>query len=205
MSARAEAVHRGLNLEYFTVAWNLLEALVALISGAVAGSIALISFGLDSLIEVASGSILLWRLRSDQDVTRRAAVEKRALTLVGISLLALAVYVSGEAVSTLAKKEAPERSFPGIALAVVSLVVMPRLARAKRNVASALASPALHADSQQTDLCVYLSAILLFGLLLNAAWGLWWADPVAGLAMVPLIVYEGVQALRGKTCCDDCG
>lgn len=204
MSTRAAAVQRGLSLEYFTVAWNLLEALVTLVSGAVAGSIALIGFGLDSLIEVASGGILLWRLHSDYDEERREAVEQRALKLVGISLLALAAYVGGDSVLSLVRREAPEQSLPGIALAIVSLVVMPLLARAKRKVAAALGSPALQADSRQTDICVYLSAILLLGLLLNAALGWWWADPAAGLIMAPLIVYEGIQALRGKTCCDDC-
>lgn len=205
MNTRAAAVHRGLNLEYFTVAWNFLEAVVALVSGAVAGSIALIGFGLDSLIEVSSGGILLWRLLSDHDEERRATLEQRALKLVGISLLALAAYVAWDSVLSLARSEAPGRSLPGIALAIASLIAMPLLARAKRRVASALGSSALHADSRQTDICAYLSAILLLGLLLNAARGWWWADPAAGLLMVPLIAYEGLQALRGKTCCDDCG
>lgn len=204
MSTRTAAVHRGLSLEYFTVAWNLLEAVVALISGAVASSIALVGFGLDSLIEVSSGSILLWRLHSDDDEERREAVEQRALKLVGISFLVLAAYVAGDSVLSLVRREAPERSLPGIVLAVVSLIAMPLLARSKRKVASALGSSALQADSRQTDICAYLSAILLVGLLLNAAFEWWWADPVAGMVMVPLIAYEGTQALRGKTCCDDC-
>jgi divalent metal cation (Fe/Co/Zn/Cd) transporter len=205
MSARAEAVHRGLNLEYFTVGWNFLEAAVGLAAGAMAGSIALIGFGLDSLIEVSSGGILLWRLRSDHDEQRREAVERRALKLVGISLLALATYVTGESAVALIRHEAPERSLPGIALAVASLIAMPLLARAKRRVASDLVSPALQADSRQTDICAYLSAILLLGLLLNAAFGWWWADPAAGLLMAPLIAYEGLRAWRGETCCDGCG
>lgn len=204
MSTRTAAVHRGLSLEYFTVAWNLLEAVVALISGAVASSIALVGFGLDSLIEVSSGSILLWRLHSDDDEERREAVEQRALKLVGISFLVLAAYVAGDSALSLVRREAPERSLPGIVLAVVSLIAMPLLARSKRKVASALGSSALQADSRQTDICAYLSAILLVGLLLNAAFEWWWADPVAGMVMVPLIAYEGTQALRGKTCCDDC-
>ena len=205
MTTRAAAVHGGLNLEYFTVAWNSLEAIVALVCGAVAGSIALTGFGLDSLIEVSSGGVLLWRLHSDHDDARRETVEQRALKLVGVSLLALAAYVAAESVLSMIRREAPERSLPGIALATVSLIVMPVLARAKRRVASAIASPALQADSQQTDICAYLSAILLLGLLLNAAFRWWWADPAAGLVMAPLIAYEGVQALRGKTCCQDCG
>jgi divalent metal cation (Fe/Co/Zn/Cd) transporter len=204
MNSRAAAIHRGLSLEYFTVAWNLLEAAVALASGALACSIALISFGLDSLIEVSSGGILLWRLHADQDEQRRERVERNALKLVGSSLLLLAAYVTGDSVLSLVRREAPERSLPGIALAIASLLAMPLLARAKRKVASALGSSALQADSRQTDICAYLSVILFLGLLLNAAFGWWWADPVAGLAMVPLIAYEGSEALRGKTCCQDC-
>jgi divalent metal cation (Fe/Co/Zn/Cd) transporter len=204
VTTRAAAIHRGLNLEYFTVVWNLLEAAVALASGAVAGSIALIGFGLDSLIEVSSGGVLLWRLHSDHDEERREAVEKRGLRLVGVTLLALAAYVAGESVLSLLKREAPDRSLPGIALAIASLITMPVLARAKRRVASALGSSALQADSRQTDICAYMSAILLLGLLLNAAFGWWWADPVVGLLMTPLIAYEGIEAWRGRTCCDRC-
>ena len=204
MTTRAAAVQGGLNLEYFTIAWNALEAIVALICGALAGSIALTGFGLDSLIEVSSGGVLLWRLQADSDETRREAVERRALKFVGVSLIALAVYVAGESITNLVRREAPERSLPGIALAIAALIVMPVLARAKRKVASAIASPALQADSRQTDICAYLAAILLLGLLLNAALGWWWADSIAGLMMAPLIAYEGVQGLRGKTCCHDC-
>ncbi len=205
VNTRAAAIHRGLGLEYFTVAWNLVEAAVALAFGAVAGSIALIGFGLDSLIEVSSGGVLLWRLRADQDEERRERVERSALKLVGWSLLLLAAYVCGDSVVSLVRREAPERSLPGIALAIASLIAMPLLARAKRRVASELGSSALQADSRQTDICAYLSAVLLLGLLLNAAFRWWWADPVAGLVMVPLIAYEGSEALRGKTCCQHCG
>ena len=205
MTTRAAAVQTGVNLEYFTVAWNLLEAIVALACGALASSIALVGFGLDSLIEVSSGGILLWRLRSDDDDSRRRAVDGRALKLVGVSLLALATYVAADSVVSLVRREAPEKSLPGIGLAVASLIAMPLLARRKKRVARAIASPALQADSRQTDICAYLSAILLLGLLLNAAFGWWWADPAAGLVMVPLIAYEGTQAWRGKTCCANCG
>lgn len=205
MSARAAAIHRGLNLEYFTVAWNLLEAVVALVSGIAAGSIALMGFGLDSLIEMSSGGVLLWRLNADRDEERRETVERMALKLVGWSLLVLAAYVAGDSMVSLVRREAPERSLPGIALALASLIAMPLLARAKRRVASTLGSSALQADSRQTDICAYLAAVLLLGLLLNAALGWWWADPVAGLVMVPLIAYEGSEALRGKTCCQHCG
>ena len=204
MTTRAAAVQSGVNLEYFTIGWNAVEALVALICGAVAGSIALAAFGLDSLIEASSGGILLWRLRSDHDAARREAVERCALKLVGISLLVLAAYVAGESILSLVRREVPDRSLPGIALAAAALIAMPILARAKRKVASAIASQALRSDSRQTEICAYLSAILLLGLLLNAALGWWWADAVAGLVMVPLIGCEGAQALRGRNCCQDC-
>jgi len=204
VSTRAAAIHRGLILERFTVAWNLLEAAVALVSGAMAGSIALIGFGLDSLIESSSGGVLLWRLHVDHDQQRRERAERRALHFVGWSLLLLAAYVAAESIVSLVRREAPERSLPGIGLAIASLIAMPLLARAKRRVASALGSSALQADSLQTDICAYLAAILLLGLFFNFTFGWWWADPVAGLVMVPLIAYEGSEALRGKTCCQDC-
>jgi divalent metal cation (Fe/Co/Zn/Cd) transporter len=201
MNARETVVSRGLHLEYLTVAWNTLEALLALVFGTVAGSIALLGFGLDSIIEVSSGTVLLWRLRSDHNPEHRERVEHRALRLVGISFLALAAYIVFESSKTLLQRQAPEASVPGIALAAAALIVMPLLARAKRCVASSLGSSALHADSRQADFCAYLSAITLGGLLLNAAFHWWWADPIAGLAMAPLIAKEGIEALQGKTCC----
>ncbi len=197
---RSEMVRRGLRLEYLTVAWNCAEAVIAVVSGLIAGSIALVGFGLDSVIEVSSGAVLLWRLHADRHAARREAAERRARMLVGASFLALAVYVAGESLKTLWLREAPQRSLVGIALAAVSLVVMPLLARAKRRVAAQIESRALHADSRQTDLCAYLSAILLGGLVLNATLGWWWADPVAGLLMTPIIVNEGREALRGESC-----
>jgi divalent metal cation (Fe/Co/Zn/Cd) transporter len=204
MNERAADIRRGMNLEYVTVVWNLLEAAVALILGAVAGSIALLGFGLDSLIEVSSGGILLWRLGADHDEKRREQIERRAVTLVGVSLVLLAVYVAAESSFNLVRREVPERSLLGVGLAIASLIAMPLLARAKRRVASSLGSSALQADSRQTDICACLSAVLLLGLLLNAVVGWWWADPLAGLVMVPLIAYEGAQALRGKTRCQHC-
>jgi divalent metal cation (Fe/Co/Zn/Cd) transporter len=164
----------------------------------VAGSIALVGFGIDSVIECFSGGVLLWRLRAGEAGERR---EQLALRLVGLSFLALAIYVAYDAIASLVRHEAPEKSWFGVAVAVASLIAMPVLARAKRRVAAQLNSGALHADSRQTDICAYLSGILLGGLLLNALLRWWWADPVAGLIMVPLIAREGVEALRGKTCC----
>ena len=202
MSATAinESVRRGRALEYLTIGWNALEAIVAIGAGLFAGSIALVGFGIDSVIESLSGSVILWRLRDDE---RGEARERLALKLVGISFLVLAAYVGFDAVKALITREPPESSYIGIALAALSLVVMPLLARAKRRVAAKIKSRAMQADSRQTDLCAYLSAILLGGLLLNALFGWWWADPVAALIMLPIIAREGVEALRGETC-DDC-
>ena len=196
---RTAAVRQGKRLEYFTIAWNSLEALIAIASGLLAGSIALVGFGFDSVIEVSSGIALLWRLSLDTGAERERA-EKLSLRFVGISFLALAAYVAYDSIRSLVLGEAPDESPVGIALAGASLVVMPLLASAKRKVASSIQSAALAADARQTQLCMYLSAILLGGLLLNALWGLWWADPVAALAMLPIICKEGVDALRGKTC-----
>lgn len=193
-------LRRGRLLEYLTLAWNLVEAAVAIGAGLAAGSSALIGFGLDSVIESTSGAVLLWRLQEGESGERR---EQRALQLVGVSFLLLAAYVAWEAGGTLWRREVPEGSPVGIVLAVVSLIVMPILARAKRKVATELGSAALEADSRQTDLCAVLSAILLGGLLLNALLGWWWADPVAALAMVPVITAESIRALRGERC-DDC-
>lgn len=194
-----DAVQRGRRLEYLTLAWNSLEAVAAIAAGLIAGSIALVGFGLDSVIECFSGGVLLWRLRAGEEGERR---EQVALRLVGVSFIALAIYVAYDAISSLARHETPEKSWFGIAVAIASLITMPLLARAKRRVATELTSGALHADSRQTDICAYLSAILLGGLLLNALLRCWWADPIAGLVMVPIIGREGVEALRGKACCE---
>lgn len=179
-----------------------MEGLVAVVAGALAGSISLVGFGIDSFIEVTSGAVLLWRMSVDADVRRRERNEKLSLRIVGVCFLALAVYVGYESVSDLIGTKAAEHSVPGIILACVSLAVMPLLSRAKKKVANELGSSAMHADAKQTDFCVYLSAILLVGLLLNAVLGWWWADPVAGLIMMPIIAKEGVDGLRAITCCD---
>ncbi len=199
---RQAVARRGKKLEYFTIAWNTLEGLIAVIAGALAGSISLVGFGIDSLIEVTSGSVLLWRMVVDADLESRERSEKLSLRIVGVCFLALAAYVGYESISDLVTRKAPEHSIAGIILACVSLVVMPLLSRAKKKVATELRSSAMHADAKQTDFCVYLSAILLIGLLLNTALGWWWADPAAALIMVPLIAKEGVEAMKGETCCD---
>jgi len=201
---RAAHVRHGIRLEYLTLVWNALEAIVAIAAGAIAGSIALMGFGLDSVIEMTSGAVLLWRLSSDADAARRERMEAVSLRLVGISFVLLAAYVAFDAIKSLWLRDRAEESVPGIVIAALSLIAMPLLARAKRRVATGINSGALHADSRQTDICAYLSAILLGGLILNTAFGWWWADPVAGLIMVPIIAKEGVEALRGKGCaCHD--
>jgi len=195
-------VQRGKRLEYFTIAWNSIEGIVAVVAGIVAGSISLIGFGADSFIEVTSGAALLWRMSVDAEEHRRERIERITLRIVGACFLLLAAYVGYEAANNLMHKEVPEHSLPGIILACVSLVVMPLLSRAKRRVGAHLKSAAMKADAKQTEFCTYLSAILLGGLLLNMVSDLWWADPVAGLIMVPIIAKEGVDGLRAKTCCD---
>lgn len=196
------AVRRGRRLEYITLAWNSAEGVAALVAGLFAGSIALVSFGLDSVIEMSSGAALLWRLSLEADPQRRERAERRAHRIVGICFLALAAYVAFDSITALVRREMPQESTFGIAIAAAALIVMPLLARAKRQVARQLASGAMHADSRQSDFCAYLSAILLAGLVLNAVLGWWWADPAAALVMVPLIAREGVEGLRGDRCCD---
>jgi divalent metal cation (Fe/Co/Zn/Cd) transporter len=200
---RKVAVRRGRRLEYFTITWNALEGLAAVIAGAIAGSNSLVGFGIDSLIEVTSGSVLLWRMSVDAEVHRRELYERRALRIVGACFLLLGAYIAYESALDLLSRRAPEHSFPGIILACVSLIVMPLLSRAKRKVGRALGSAAMHADAKQTEFCTYLSTILLAGLLLNLLFGLWWADPVAALIMVPIIAKEGIEGLQGKAC-DEC-
>ncbi len=197
---RIEHLRQGRKLEHFTIGWNMVEAVVAIGAGWLAGSIALIGFGADSLIESLSGSILLWRLSSPVHDESR---EQTALKLVGISFLILAAYVAFDALKSLLTYEPPDASPVGIGLSIASLILMPILARAKRRSAANLNSRAMKADSRQTDLCAYLSAILLGGLLLNALLGWWWADPVAALIMVPIIAREGFAGLRGEVC-NDC-
>lgn len=199
---RNQHIQRGIALEYFTICWNVLECLVSIIAGILAGSVALVGFGVDSAIESVSGCILLWRLNAEQRGKHVETVERRALKLVGWSFYLLAGYIAIDSAKTILMREQPNRSTVGMILAVVSLIVMPLLARAKGKAANNLNSAALKADSRQTSLCAYLSAILLGGLVLNATLGWWWADPVAALIMVPIIANEGWMASKGETCSD---
>jgi divalent metal cation (Fe/Co/Zn/Cd) transporter len=201
---RQAITDRGKRLEYFTIAWNSLEGLVAVVAGAIAGSISLVGFGVDSFIEVTSGAVLLWRMAGDAEEKTRERSERLSLRIVGVCFLALSAYIAYESVSDLMKRKAPEPSVPGIILASVSLLVMPILSRAKKQVGKELGSAAMNADAKQTDFCMYLSAILLAGLLLNAVLGWWWADSAAAVIMVPMVAHEGLAAVKGKACSDSC-
>ncbi len=180
-----------------SVSYNLVEGVVAIVAGLVAGSVALIGFGLDSAIEVSSGLIILWQFRHRLPQSR----EQHALRLIALSFLALAVYVTFDSLRTLATGTQPDASPVGIGLAAVSLTVMPFLAWAQRRTGRALHSSSVVADSKQTLLCTYMSAALLVGLVLNALAGWWWADPGAGLVIAVLAAKEGRQAWRGEGCC----
>lgn len=197
---RESLLRRGLNLERLTVGWNAVEAVVAIVAGYMAGSVALVGFGLDSVIESISGVALYRRLASelrDSGGTEQTeARERRALYFVAASFFLIAAYVLYEAASTLWERRVPEHSTVGIVLAVVSLLVMPLLGWGKLRTARALNSRALEADSKETFVCAYLSFALLLGLALNSLLGWWWADPAAALAMLPLIVHEGNEALE---------
>lgn len=200
---RAEAVAHALRLEYLTVGWNVIEGLVAVTAALLAGSVALLGFGIDSFVESASGAVLVWRLLAERRGADAAQVERldaRAHRLVGASLFLLAAYVAYEAVTALLAREVPGPSVVGLVLAAVSIVVMQWLARAKRRAARRLGSRALEADAFQTTACFWLSIITLVGVGLNAALGWWWADPAAALAMTLFIAREGLEAWRGEAC-----
>jgi divalent metal cation (Fe/Co/Zn/Cd) transporter len=197
----------GLWLVGATLAYNVVEAVIALASGAAADSIALVGFGLDSGIEVAAAAVLLWRLRLETrgvEPERLEDAERRVHRFVGATFLALAVYVTGQAGWTLQAADAPRESLVGIALAGASLVVMPLVAWGKLRAAREIGSAALRAEARETLACSYLSFALLLGLVANAAYGWWWADPVAALAMVPWLVREGMEGIRGERCEEGC-
>jgi divalent metal cation (Fe/Co/Zn/Cd) transporter len=200
-AVRPGLVRRGLRLNYLTLAYKTVEAIASIAAGLVAGSVALVGFGVDSGIEVTASVAAQWRLRADLDPMRRERVERVTHRVIGASFLVLAAYVAVDGVATLWRREAPEASTVGLVILVLSVLVMPVLARAKRRVARALQSRALEADAAQTSLCAYLSVIALAGVGLNAAFGWWWADPMAALAMVPIIAKEGVEGLRGEAEC----
>lgn len=199
-------LRRALRLEALTITWNVIEAVVAIGAGWLAGSVALVGFGLDSTIETVAAGALYHRLRAERrgaTSERTDALELRALRIVGVTFFALALYIVYEAGSTLWMQEPPDASRVGMALAALSLVVMPFLAWAKLRTGQALQSRALVADAKETIACSYLSLTLLLGLGANALFGWWWADPVAALAMLPWVVREGWEALEESRA--DCG
>jgi cation diffusion facilitator family transporter len=197
--ARERLHRRGVALEWFTVAWNVAEALVAIAAGVAAGSIALIGFGVDSGIEVVAASALLWRFsraKANASEEEHGNAERRALFVVSATFFALAAYIAFEAIQGLVSEEQPETSTVGLILAIVSLAVMPTLAYAKQQTGRALGSRALLADAVETWVCAYLSLALLVGVGLHEAFGWWWADPVAALAMLPVILWQGWETLE---------
>jgi len=202
---RSKALRKGLRLEVFTVGWNAVEAIVAITAGALAGSVALVGFGLDSVIESVSGVALYHRLRGELrgDDARNEAREKRALLFVGVSFFLIGAYVLYEALTSLWRREVPEHSTVGIVLAVASLIIMPLLGWMKLQTGRELQSRALVADAKETFVCAYLSLALLLGLGFNALFGWWWADPVAGMAMLPLIFHEGWETVEESREDDD--
>jgi divalent metal cation (Fe/Co/Zn/Cd) transporter len=196
----------ALRLVLVTMAYNAIEAVMAVAAGVAADSLALVGFGLDSVIELAAASALLWRLQVQArgaDPERVERAERTVHRFVGATFLALAAYVSAQGAYALYAREVAEESALGIALAIASLVIMPAVALLKLRAARELDSRALRAEAKETLACSYLSFALLLGLTANALWGLWWADPTAALAMVPWLVKEGLEGLRGEGC-DDC-
>jgi len=193
---RAGLVRRGIGLEVFTLSWMTVEAAVAVAAGAAAGSVALFAFGIDSVIEFVAAFVVLQTFRAEQ-TCRTDRGEPRALRIFGVSFFVLAVYIVGDATYTLIATSEPDSSVAGVAVSAAALLVMPSLSILKRGTGSALGSPMLIADAAESLFCAFLSATVLIGLSLNAAFGWWWADPVAALAIVPLVIKEGLEALEG--------
>lgn len=194
---------RGLRLEYLTITWNIIEAVVAIASGVAAGSIALVGFGFDSSIEVFAALVVVWQFRAEAKGGVDEAKERRALRLIALTFFVLAAYVSAEAARDLFSDAEAETSTVGIVMAALSLAVMPALAVAKRRTGKALRSATLTADATETFLCSWLSAVLLIGLVLNATVGWWWADPIAAIGIGALALKEGLEVWRGEGCDDE--
>jgi divalent metal cation (Fe/Co/Zn/Cd) transporter len=203
---RRNDLRRGLVIEAVTIVWMVLEAIVALGVGIVARSGAALAFGLDSLIELASAGVLVWRLRAEFGAAMPArveAVERRAGRIVGGALFVLAGYTVLQSAATFFLGIEAERTLVGIGLALAAVVGMPVLARIKRNVATAIGSAALRGDAACSIACAYMAAALLAGLVLNALFGWWWADPIAALGIVYYLIREGRESWTGR-CCDEC-
>ncbi|NIM89415.1 MAG: cation transporter [Candidatus Aminicenantes bacterium] len=189
---------RGLRLEYFTVGYNIVEAGVSIAFGTIANSIALIGFGLDSIVESLSGLVLIWRLRQHEKITEEEEerVERKARKFVALTFFILGLYVLSQSVKKLVFREIPEPSFPGIIIALVSLIVMPVLTIQKYKTGVQIKSKALIADSKETLACAFLSLALLLGLGLNYVFGFWQADPIVGLIIVIYLFREGIEVWK---------
>lgn len=205
LTERDSLLRRATRLAWFTVGWNIIEGIVAIAAAVVAGSQALLGFGLDSGVESMSASVVLWRLYAERgDPHRAEAVERRALRLIGVAFFVLAVFIAVDSIRSLVTQAEPDASIVGIVLTSLSLLVMRWLARSKRQVGVAMGSRAVEADSAQTSACVYLSLVVLVGLVLNAALGWWWADPLAALGVVVFLVLEGRETLTADHANDCC-
>lgn len=203
-TARGRRLTLALLLLWLTVGWNSIEGAVAVTAGWRASSTALMGFGLDSFIEVTAAAVLIWRLQAPDGDARIEGRERLARRIIGVTFLALAVYIVAHSAYAIATGNEADESRIGLALAVASLVLMPLLGLAKRTNAMALHSHALIAESHETLVCSYLSATLFIGLLANAWFGWWWADIAAALAMVPWIAKEGLEGVRAEACGDEC-
>ncbi|HVE91583.1 MAG TPA: cation transporter [Actinomycetota bacterium] len=202
MQTRPLQLRRGLRLEWFAISWNVVETGVGLWAGLAAGSVALVGFALDSVVEASCAAVLIWRLSTEASGRRtHEEAERGAIGAVAVAFFLLAGYIGVRSVSDLLSGARPEESLPGMALAGVSLVVMPVLAHLKRKSAAELGSRSMHADSRQTTLCTYLSAVLLAGLAANALFGWWWADPAAGLVVAALAAREGQELWSTRNVC----
>lgn len=198
---RAKWVQRARLLAWLSVSWHCVEAAIAVLAGLAAGSIALIGFGADSVVEALAGFIVLWRFASAQAHSETA--ERRAQQLIAFSFFLIAAYVGVEAIRSLVSHEAPQASWVGIGLAAITTVTMPLLARAKARVGERLGSAATKSEGRQNMLCAYLSVALLLGLGANALFGWWWADPLTALAIAGVALKEGWESWKGDPCCDD--
>src|SRR6266480_4544578 len=193
---RARLIRRGVGLEIFTLAWMSIEAAVAIAAGLAAGSVALLAFGIDSVLEFVAAAVVLREFRAEQAGEESPGGERRALRVIGVTFFLLAGYIAVDGAYTLLSNNEPDASTAGLIVAAAALVVMPTLAAFKRRTGSELGSEALLADAAESFFCAYLSGTVLIGVLLNAVFGWWWADPVAALLIIPLVIKEGIEALE---------
>jgi divalent metal cation (Fe/Co/Zn/Cd) transporter len=198
---RAMIARRGHYLELFTILWAVLEATIALATAMKSHSVSLAGFGFDSLIEVVSGTALMWRMSQEMDHHRRHQAERLSLRIAGVCLLVLAAYVFAAAMLNIVNHRTSDTTWVGIAVTIAAVLFMPLLSRAKRRVARELNSAAMMTDAKQTDFCMYQAMIVLFGLVIHTLFGIDWADSAAALLLVPLLLRAGILSLKGQACC----